>query len=166
MANNGGVLLYGVAEDDHERPTIPNPIPLAGQPERINNIVQTSIAEPRKISVSTIPTLDDRSKGYIIVVVPPSERAPHMVGHRYYGRTPKGHTPLNEGEVARLYERCQRWEVDRDKLLEQEIARAPFSRNWKFAYLHLVAQPVSRTEMCWSRLPEAIKGNKNSCQNL
>jgi hypothetical protein len=144
------VLVYGIDEDEHKRLTVRNPISLAGQPERITRIVQTSIAEPPKISISTIPTSDDSSKGYIIVVVPPSERAPHMVvvkgDHRYYGRTATGNTPLNEGEVARLYERRQRWEVDRDKLLAEEIACAPFPLQREFAYLHLIAQPVFRSE--------------------
>src|SRR3954453_2576117 len=45
MATDGGVLLYGVAEDEHKRPTIPKPIPLAGAADRIGQIVSTSIAE-------------------------------------------------------------------------------------------------------------------------
>src|SRR5258706_15414136 len=54
MANDGGVLVYGIAEDTHGRPTVLNPIPLAGQPERINSIVQTAIAEAPIVSISTI----------------------------------------------------------------------------------------------------------------
>lgn len=157
MANDGGVLLYGVGEDEHKRPTVLNPIFLAGQAERINNIARTSIAEPPAISISTIPTVDDPSKGYIIVVIPPSERAPHMVDHRYYGRTAKGNTPLNEGEVARLYERRQRWEIDCEKLLDEEIQRAPFPPHREFAYLHIIAQPVFRTE---SLLERAVSSNQ------
>src|SRR3954470_9501312 len=45
MATDGGALLYGVAEDEHKRPTIPQPITLAGAAERIGQIVATSIAE-------------------------------------------------------------------------------------------------------------------------
>jgi hypothetical protein len=94
MANDGGVLIYGIGEDVNGHPTILNPIPLANQPERITSIIQTSIAEPPFISITTVPTIHNPSVGYIIVVVPASERAPHMVivkgEHRYYGRTARG----------------------------------------------------------------------------
>jgi len=148
MANDGGVLVYGIGEDEHGRPKILNPIPLKGQPERITAIVQTSIAEPPRIVISTIPTAADPSVGYLVVVVSASERSPHMVvarqDNRYYGRTATGNTPLNEAEVARLYERRHQWEVDREVLLAQEIERAPLPPRPGFAYLHLIAQPVLR----------------------
>jgi len=45
------------------------------------------------------------------VIVPQSARAPHMVivkgDNRYYGRDARGNRVLNEGDVARLYERRQ-----------------------------------------------------------
>jgi schlafen family protein len=150
MANDGGTLIYGIAEDASGRPTILNPIPLADQSERVTAIVQTSIAESPKIVISTIPTASDPSRGYLVVIVPPSDRAPHMVvvkgENRYYGRTATGNYPLGEAEVARLYERRQRMEVDRDALLAEAIARAPLSPRPGFAYLHLVVRPVFRDE--------------------
>jgi len=39
MANNGGILLYGVGEDEHGRPTVTQPFKLAGTRERIDQIV-------------------------------------------------------------------------------------------------------------------------------
>ncbi len=150
MANDGGVLIYGIGEDAHDQPTILNPIPLTGQPERVTSIVQTSIAEPPAIVISMIQTAADPSKGYLIVVVPASERAPHMVvvkgEYRYYGRTATGNTPLTEAEVARLYERRQRWEVDWESLLAKEIGQSPFSPHADFAYLYLIARPVLQNE--------------------
>jgi hypothetical protein len=146
MANDGGVIIYGIDEDEHGRPTILNPIPLKNQAERITSIVRTGITEPPVIKVSTIPTTANSSEGYLIVVVPASPRAPHMVvlrGHnRYYGRTATGNIPLVEAEIARLYERRQRWEVDREALIAQEIENAPMSPQPGFAYLYLIAQPV------------------------
>jgi hypothetical protein len=65
---------------------------------------------------------------------------------RYYGRSATGNVRLTEGEVARLYERRGRWEVDRDALLEEAIGRAPLDPREDFAYLHLVARPVVSDE--------------------
>jgi hypothetical protein len=122
MATDGGSLLYGLGEDENDRPTVPQPFKLAGARERVDQIVRTSISEPPAIEVYSIPTDDDPSLGYLVVHVPASPRAPHMVtvgkDHRYYGRGATGNAPLTEGEVARLYERRQRWEVDRDDLLD------------------------------------------------
>lgn len=150
MANDGGVLIYGIDEDEHGRPTILSPIVLAGQAERITAIIQTSIAEPPKVSILTIQTADDPSRGFLIVAVPPSERAPHMVvvkgDNRYYGRTATGNAALSEGDVARLYERRRRWDIDRDALLEAEVNRSPLEPRSDFAYLYLIAQPVIQNE--------------------
>ena len=49
---------------------------------------------------------------------------------------------LTEGEVARLYERRRRWEVDREALLKEAIDRTPLESREDFGYLHHVARPV------------------------
>jgi hypothetical protein len=150
MANDGGTLLYGVGEDEQRRPTAPKPFELAGAKERVDQIVRTSISEPPVIEVREIRTDDDPGLGYLVIAVPPSPRAPHMVTvgqeNRYYGRGATGNARLTEGEVARLYERRRRWEVDREALLEEAIERAPLEPREDFAYLHLVARPVVTDE--------------------
>ncbi len=62
--------------------------------------------------------------------------------NRYYGRSATGNVRLTEGEVARLYERRGRWEVDRAALLKEAINKAPIEAREDFGYLHLVARPV------------------------
>ena len=88
MANDGGTLLYGVGEDEDARLTIPKPFDLAGARERVDQIVHTCISEPPAIEVYSIPTDDDPGLGYLVVGIPPSPRAPHMVtvggDNRYY----------------------------------------------------------------------------------
>lgn len=138
MSTDGGVLLYGVAEDDNGAPTIPNPIGLAGASKRIDQIVATSIAEVPHAEVRTYPLVDDPTRGYLVVIVPQSARAPHQVivggNLRFYGRGPKGNRPLNEGDVARLYQRRLQWEQDRDSLLADAVQQAPFEPQDELAY--------------------------------
>jgi hypothetical protein len=152
MANDGGTLLYGVGEDENDRPTIPQPFRLAGARERVDQIVRTSISEPPDIQVRELPTDEDASLGYLVIAVPPSPRAPHMVTvgkeYRYYGRGDTDNVLLTEGEVARLYERRQRWEVDRDAMLDEAIFSAPIEPHEDFAYLHVVARPWCQTKTC------------------
>lgn len=145
MTVDGGSLLYGLGEDKNKRLTVLAPIELAGVPERIAQIVETSISEPPFISIETLPLDDDPSKGYVLVVVPQSARAPHQVisggDLRYYGRGAKGNRVLSEAEVAALYARREQWEVDREDLLSAEVRRAP-EHNPDLGYVVAFARPV------------------------
>lgn len=166
MANDGGTLLYRVGEDEHGRPTVLNPIALSGARERVDHIVRSCISEPPTIKTHIIPKESEPGSGYLVIAVPPSPRAPHMVvvgkDHRYYGRSDTGNVPLTEGEVARLYERRRRWEIDREALLNEEIDRAPLEPHDDFAYLHLVARPVVPDESLLDR----AKGDRHVAQFL
>lgn len=155
MSTDGGVLLYGVAEDAHGRPTIPQPIALAGAADRVAQIVQTSISEVPFIEQRTFECSGDPSKGYLLVLVPQSARAPHQVivggDLRFYGRGDKGNRILTQGEVARLYERRQSWEQDREQLLAQVVASTPIAPNQWLGYLHAFARPVVPDRSMWDR---------------
>jgi hypothetical protein len=103
MTPDGGVLIYGVGEDEDKRPSVLRPFKLAGARERVDLISQTSISEPPMIDVSVLECPNDPSRGYLIVVVPQSPRAPHQVTvrgeMRYYGRGATGNRRLTEGEL-------------------------------------------------------------------
>jgi len=166
MANDGGVLLYGVGEDEQGRPTVPKPFELSGARERVDQIVRTSISEPPDVQVREIQRDVEAGLGYLVVAVSPSSRAPHMVtvdkDHRFYGRSDTGNVRLTEGEVARLYERRSRWEVDRKKLLHETMSKAPIEPHSEFAYLHLVARPTVPDE----NLLDAAREGQHSVQFL
>jgi hypothetical protein len=146
MAVDGGVLLYGLGEDDNKRLTVLSPMVLEGVRERIAQIVQTSISEPPFVRIQALGKADDPSKGYVVVIVPQSERAPHQVisgaDMRFYGRGATGNRILSEGEVAELYARRKSWEADRDQLLDEEIASSP-EPDASLGYLHAYARPVA-----------------------
>ncbi|HXD33247.1 MAG TPA: hypothetical protein VN643_19150, partial [Pyrinomonadaceae bacterium] len=84
--------------------------------------------------------------GYLVVLVPLSERAPHMVivksEKRFYGRGETGNYVLSQAEVERLYDRRRRTETSIVPLLEDAIQQAPVADNERFAHLHIVARPV------------------------
>jgi hypothetical protein len=163
MATDGGVLLYGVAEDEHGNPTVPEPFALKGAPERVSQIVSTSIAEVPFIEPPRpYPLADDPSRGYLAIVVPQSSRAPHMVivngDNRFYGRGANGNRILNEGDVARLYERRQGWEIDRLQVLDEAIERAPAPEIEGQGYLHVYARPVVLEHGMFARAVERLGG--------
>ncbi|HSH79971.1 MAG TPA: ATP-binding protein [Herpetosiphonaceae bacterium] len=160
MANDGGVLLYGIDQDEQGQPTILAPIALAGVRERIDNIVRSCITEPPTIEVNTIPTEADPSVGYAVVAVPPSPRAPHMVvkdrDYHFYGRSAAGNALLTEGEVARLYERRQRWEVDREAIIQGEIEQSPLQAHGDYGYLYIGVRPVIPDDRLLDRARERL----------
>ncbi len=147
MSTDGGSLLYGVAEDELERPTILRPFDLVGAADRVSQIVSTSITEVPYIDVREYPCDADPSRGYLLVIVPASDRAPHQVtvgrDLRFYGRGAKGNRILSEGEVARLYERRERWQVDRDAVLREVVSNAPVPAVEGQGFAHAFARPVA-----------------------
>lgn len=159
MSTDGGVLLFGVGEDQHKRPTNPVPFMLAGVADRISQIVATSIMEVPYIDVREYPSAEDPARGYVAVIVPQSPRAPHQVtvggDLRYYGRSANGNRRLTEGEVARLYERRQSWAVDREALLARCVAAAPLEPHATIGYVHAFARPVAPDEELWDRAAAA-----------
>ena len=159
---SGGVVIYGLAEDSNRKLTILNPIRLKGERERIDQIVRTCVDEVPFLKISAIETKDDPSIGYLVVVIPPSERAPHMVivkgEKRFYGRGDTGNFILSQAEVARLYERRRVSEASILPLLEQAIKEAPVPDNERFAHLHIVARPVLADD---TLLDRALSSGKN-----
>ena len=131
MTVAGGSLVYGLGEDTHKRLTVLTPIDLSGAPERVAQIVETSISEPPVIRIRALEAAQG-GKGYLVVAVPASPRAPHQVisgGEKNvnaYGRGATGNRVLTEGEeIADLYARRTAWGVDREHLLDAEVAAAP-----------------------------------------
>lgn len=170
MSTNGGVIIYGIDEDEHERPTILSPIDLAGQSERISSIARTSIDEPLSPRLYPIEKSDEPGKGYLVVEIPPSPRAPHQVlgrKHRFYGRSGKTNIPLTQGEIARLYARRTQMEVDRERILQEEIARYEYEPEPTLAYQYAFVRPVfPQTDAFLNRLNEGEQVNEKLLKQL
>lgn len=167
MTVDGGVLLYGVGEDEDGRLAVLSPLDLAGLSERVDQVVQTSISESPFIETWPLPLDGEEGRGYLAVVVPQSPRAPHQVtvggDLRFYGRGATGNRILAEGDIARLYERRRRWEVDRDALLDGEVARSPYEPVETLGFMHAFVRPVTRDPGMLSR---AGGGEPGSLLNL
>jgi hypothetical protein len=164
MSTDGGLLLYGVGEDEQHRLTRLKPIELPGVSDRISQIISTSIAEVPYVDIQAHPLDDTPVRGYITILVPQSSRAPHQVivgdDKRYYGRNAKGNRRLAEGEVARLYRRRLEWEQDRDALLVEAIQQARFPPHDDLGYLHGFVRPVAPDRVIWERAIQTAGGRR------
>lgn len=145
MTVAGGSLIYGLGEDENKQLTVLAPLSLGGAADRVAQVVETSISEPPFIRIETLPSEADPGEGYLLVVVPPSDRAPHQVisggDMRYYGRGAKGNRILSEVEVAGLYARREHRQVDRERVLDEELALAP-EADPRLGYAVAFARPV------------------------
>lgn len=140
---DGGALLIGVEEDKPNRNFSLAPQPLDGLIEKIDQIAAMAIDPPLTvISIEIVSEADPRT-GYVLVHIPPSPIAPHMVDGRYYARAERTRRILSDAEILRLHTQRESLEAQADRLLDIEIKRDPVESARKLGHLYLVAQPVS-----------------------
>jgi hypothetical protein len=147
MTVDGGVIIYGVAEDKAKVAFTPHPIDLAGVQDRISNTVVANVRERPPFDIRLLQLPDDTTKGFVLVEVPASSRAPHMVEvndvYRFYGRVPGGNTKLTETEVSRLYERRRITEDQGREVVDAATAAVPTQADPGVrGDLHVVLRPL------------------------
>lgn len=150
MSTAGGVILYGIAEDENDEPKELDPFNLNGMKEKVSNVVQTCIEPPPEVHIHVRRLEGDRSKGFILVEVPMSPEAPHMVtkksDNRYYGRNGPRNTRLSPRQVERLFERKEVLQRSRESLLddlEEHATIKPEDERDEHGYLRLALRPAS-----------------------
>ena len=141
FAVDGGRILIGV--DEKATPLLV-PIDLKGQKERIDQVAHSSrIDPPLDVSVCEIPADGAPGRGYLVVIIPPSPSAPHMVEHIYRGRADTTNISLSDGDVRRIRGERQKAERDIADLVRAEVDRDPTNDLGSTqAHLFIVAQPV------------------------
>lgn len=143
FAIDSGTLVIGVEEHNDGSVSLA-PQPLSGLPERIEQVAATIPDPPLAVISNVIPTAADPSVGYVVVHVPASPMAPHMVDNRYVGRGDKTKRYLSDPEVLRLHERRRSAEVDIVAALDEQFRRDPVAPAASTqAHLFLIARPLT-----------------------
>jgi hypothetical protein len=124
FALDGGVLIIGVDEPESGGYKL-SPQPLADLSERAEQIAANRPDPGLYVRTTVIPSHDNPGVGYLVVEVPPSPAAPHMVDGRYWGRSERTKRQLNDAEVARFH--AARAVSDRKVVdaLSEELKRDP-----------------------------------------
>lgn len=147
MSTTGGIVIYGVKENKQAATFEAAPIEFAGVKDRISDVVSSNIQERVDFDVRLLPLPEDAGRGFVVVDVPASARAPHMVEvkgeHRYYGRSPGGNQLLTESRIAQLYERRERIERDGMAFLDGAVADPPIEPSADRGDLFVVARPLT-----------------------
>jgi hypothetical protein len=139
---DGGTLVVGIDEDRTTGTFRLHPVPLTGQPERLEQVARSLADPPLDVRTAVIPTAADPATGFLVVHIPVSPLAPHMVDGRYWGRNDRTKYALSDADVQRLVERRQGWASSADRWLIEEIGRDPLPDGER-PHLFVVAQPVA-----------------------
>jgi hypothetical protein len=143
FANEGGTLLIGIDEDKSARTFSLAPQPLGGLAERVDQVARSIPDPPISVVIKPIPSNADTSHGYLVVHVPMSPQAPHMVDGKYHGRGDTTKHILRDPDVARLHARRRSTDEDVLAILSDEMKRDPLGDIGEQSHLFLVAQPIA-----------------------
>lgn len=171
FALDGGLLIVGVEETDDGPVLVPQQ--LTGLSERVEQVARSIPEPPLAVDCHPIRTDADPSMGYLLISVPPSGLAPHMVDGTYFGRGDKTKIRLSNDEILRLHARQQENASSMARLLDECIARDPVpTEQRRQAHLFIAARPVApRRDMAlplvsgqnwWARLREVVEAGVNS----
>ncbi len=143
LAVDGGVIVVGVAEDKEQRTFSLHPVPLIGLAERVDQVARSLVDPPLQVACTEVAASAD-GFGYLLISVPASPLAPHIVDGRYRGRSDTTNVVLSDGEVRRLHERAMLHRAKATEILRAEIARDPSPPTEQpEAHLFVIAQPVA-----------------------
>lgn len=141
FAVDGGTLIVGIKENKDTRTFELAPQPLNGLPEKVEQVARSIPDPPLNVITEVMETAP--GTGYLIVHIPASPAAPHMVEGRYFGRGDKTKYRLSDAEVLRLHAQRNDAEADALALLQKEMDADPLRSVGEQSHLFLVAQPTA-----------------------
>ncbi|MFI6705378.1 helix-turn-helix domain-containing protein [Nonomuraea sp. NPDC050478] len=144
FAIDSGTVIIGIAEDTTSGTFTRAPQPLKGLAEKMEQIAHSVCDPPLTILTEEIPSDADPTLGYLVIHIPASPAAPHMVDGKYRGRGDKTKIVMSDADVVRLHERRRSADRDALALLQHEIDEDPIPADQRHhAHLFLVAQPLA-----------------------
>ena len=144
FANDGGCYLIGIAEDKPTQTFTLEPAALAGLAEKIDQVVRSRCDPPLYVACHPLTLPGDPERGVLLVEIPPSPLAPHMVDGVYWGRGDSTKHKLSDNEVARLHALRIARHRTAEQLIQRERNRDPTpSAMREHSHLFVVAEPLA-----------------------
>jgi hypothetical protein len=143
LAIDGGALYVGVDEGPETQPPALHPVDLTGLAERIDQVARSVISPPLAVGGNVIASEASAARGYVLVTVPPSSDAPHMIDGRYWGRGAKTKEQLVDVQVRDVLHRRARAREAAAGSLRALVDRDPTPPDLHDqAHLFVLARPV------------------------
>lgn len=141
FANDGGALLVGVEELRPGQFEVKQQ-ELAGLPERVEEIAHSRCDPPLFILCHPL-TGSDEQHGVLLVEIPPSPAAPHMVEYQYWDRGDKTKHRLSDSRVVLLHALRSQRHLTAQQAIAYEMARDPVPASERQrSHLFIVAQAL------------------------
>lgn len=145
LSVDGGVYIVGVRNPgNHADHIVGTTDDLENLKSRVDQVAgSVRIQPPLTVQITPIHDPTDSERYVLIVTVPASSSAPHMVDEKYWGRGATGKRPLADVEVSRLFaDRRGRRDDFRDRLegLSTDLDPLPPAPR-RYAHLYVMAEP-------------------------
>lgn len=141
LAVDGGLLVIGI-EDHHSHAGAVCGVELAGLADRVDQIARDKVRSSLVVRSVEVPDPDRPGHGCLLVHVPPSALAPHMVDYVYYGRGDRANHRLSDEQVRGILADRARGQRDILADLRQMTCDDPIAEeDRKNGHLYLLAHP-------------------------
>lgn len=146
LAVDSGLLVIGVEDDDGRAGNVCG-VELAGLRDRVDNVARDKVRPPLVVRSQEIPDPDRQGWGCLMVHVPLSAQAPHMVDYVYYGRSDRANTRLGDEQVRAILDQRRRDRADVVAELQQIADSDPVAAEQRqLGHLYVLAQPEIAAE--------------------
>lgn len=146
FAVDGGLLVIGV-EDHNSHAGKVLGVELAGLADRVDQIARDKVRPSLVVRSTEIPDPDHPGRGCLLVHVPPSAQAPHMVDYVYYGRGDRANIRLSDEQVRSVLADRDRERTDIVADLRLMVQDDPLPEDLrKNGHIYLLAQPEAASE--------------------
>lgn len=142
MSLEGGLLLYGVVDHESRAGEVVG-VELDGLADRVDQVARMKVHPPVIVRSVPIPDPDRPGWGCLLVIVPASAQAPHMVDNIYYGRADRANRKLSDQEVRQAIAVRAQSEHDVGRQLRALRDEDPGPKPHQRGHLYLVAQPLA-----------------------
>lgn len=146
FAVDGGLLIIGIADHDSHAGAVCG-TSLAGLADRIDQIARDKVRPSLTIRSYPIENPDTAGVGCLLVHIPPSPYAPHMVDYTYYGRGDRANIRLADEQVRAIIADRNRDRGDILEALRAMVTNDPIAAH-EFGHLYLLAQPETAPREC------------------
>jgi hypothetical protein len=146
LAVDGGLLVIGI-EDHNSHAGKVCGVELAGLADRVDQIARDKVRPSLVVRSVEVADPDHDGRGCLLVHIPPSAQAPHMVEYVYYGRGDKVNIRLSDEQVRSIFADRARAQQGILADLRQMAEDDPMSEeDRKNGHLYLLARPDTASD--------------------
>jgi hypothetical protein len=146
LAIDGGLLVVGI-EDHNSRAGKVYGVELARLADRVDQVARDKVRPSLVVRSHDVFDPDRPGWGCLLVHIPPSAEAPHMVDYVYYGRGDRANVRLSDEQVRTIIEDRSRSRTDVAAELRRMADDDPITADKRqLGHLYLLAQPEVAAE--------------------